>query len=121
MHVVWELVLLLALAALAYLLWREDPDALRGAGLRRLLVDAVALGLLVLAAGLSLRTAAVNLAIGPVALAAALHFAEQGDRGCPRRSSRPWSPPRWAGWPWPGRWWCCTCPVGRPASPPPPG
>ncbi|MBM7082096.1 ABC transporter permease [Micromonospora sp. SCSIO 07396] len=80
-HVVWELVLLLALAALAYLLWRDDPDALRGAGLRRLLVDAVALGLLVLAAGLSLRTAAVNLAIGPVALAAALHFAEQGDRG----------------------------------------
>ncbi|WP_329015768.1 ABC transporter permease [Micromonospora rifamycinica] len=80
-HVAWELVLLVALAALAYLLWREDPDALRGDGLRRLLVDAVALGLLVVAAGLSLRTAAVNLAIGPVALAAALHFAEQGDRG----------------------------------------
>ncbi|MEU7615456.1 ABC transporter permease [Micromonospora rifamycinica] len=80
-HVAWELVLLVALAALAYLLWRADPDALRGEGLRRLLVDAVALGLLVVAAGLSLRTAAVNLAIGPVALAAALHFAEQGDRG----------------------------------------
>ncbi|MFJ6196067.1 ABC transporter permease [Micromonospora sp. NPDC092111] len=82
-HVAWELVLLVALAALAYLLWREDPDALRGDGLRRLLVDAVALGLLVLAAGLSLRTAAVNLAVGPVAVAAALHFAEQGDRGMP--------------------------------------
>ena len=80
-HVAWESLLLVGLAALGYLLWREDPDALRGAGLRSLLVDAVALGLLALAAGLSLRTAAVNLGVGPVAVAAALHFAEQGDRG----------------------------------------
>jgi ribose/xylose/arabinose/galactoside ABC-type transport system permease subunit len=82
-HMVWELVLLVALGALAFLLWRENADALRGAGLRSLLVDVVALGLLALAAGLSLRTGAVNLAVGPVAVAAALHFAEQGDRGVP--------------------------------------
>ncbi|MFI7523064.1 ABC transporter permease [Micromonospora globbae] len=80
-HIGWEVVLLVGLAVLGWLLWRDAPDVLRGAGLRSLLVDVVALGLLVLAAGLSLRTAAVNLAIGPVAVAAALHFAEQGDRG----------------------------------------
>ncbi|PZF95644.1 ABC transporter permease [Micromonospora deserti] len=80
-HVVWEVLLLTGLAVLAYLLWRAEPDTLRGDGLRALLVDVVALGLLALAAGLSLRTAAVNLAIGPVAVAAALHLAEQGDRG----------------------------------------
>ncbi|MGK5522708.1 ABC transporter permease [Micromonospora sp. URMC 107] len=80
-HVVWELLLLAGLGVLAYLLWREEPAALRGDGLRSLLLDAVVLGLLALAAGLTLRTAAVNLAVGPVAVAAALHVAEQGDRG----------------------------------------
>ncbi|MCW3840947.1 ABC transporter permease [Micromonospora yasonensis] len=80
-HVVWELLLLVGLAVAGWLLWRENPDALRGAGLKSLLVDVAGLGMLVLAAGLSLRAAAVNLAVGPVAVAAALHFAEQGDRG----------------------------------------
>ncbi|MFI7603633.1 ABC transporter permease [Micromonospora sp. NPDC049366] len=80
-HIGWEVVLLLGAAAVAWLLWREDPDVLRDAALRSLLVDVVALGLLALAAGLSLRTAAPNLAIGPVAVAAGLHFAEQSDRG----------------------------------------
>ncbi|MEV6693278.1 ABC transporter permease [Micromonospora sp. NPDC051196] len=80
-YVLWETLLLLGFGALVYLLWQENPAALRGSGLRALIVDVVALGLLALAAGLSLRTAAVNLAIGPVAVAAGLHFAEQGDRG----------------------------------------
>ncbi|PZG22059.1 ABC transporter permease [Micromonospora craterilacus] len=80
-YVVWETLLLLGFAALVYLLWQEDPAALRGAGLRALIVAVVGIGLLALAAGLSLRTAAANLAIGPVAVAAGLHFAEQGDRG----------------------------------------
>lgn len=80
-HVVWEVLLLVGLAGLTYLLWRENADTLRGDGLKALLVDVVALGLLTLAAGLSLRAAAPNLAVGPVAVAAALHFAEQGDRG----------------------------------------
>ncbi|WFE37206.1 ABC transporter permease [Micromonospora sp. WMMD998] len=80
-HVVWEFVLLAGLAAVTWQLWRSDSDALRGGALKTLLVDVAALGLLTLAAGLALRAAAVNLAIGPVALAAALHFAEQGDRG----------------------------------------
>ncbi|MER5457818.1 ABC transporter permease [Micromonospora sp. NPDC002389] len=80
-HIVWETLLLFGFAALVYLVWREDPAVLRGSGLRVLIVEVVALGLLALAAGLSLRTAAVNLAIGPVAVAAGLHFAEQSDRG----------------------------------------
>ncbi|MFI7576207.1 ABC transporter permease [Micromonospora sp. NPDC049497] len=80
-HLVWETLLLVALAAGTYLLWQEAPDTLRGDGLRDLLTDVVVLGLLTLAAGLSLRAATVNLAIGPVAVAAALHMAEQGDRG----------------------------------------
>ncbi|MEU8260953.1 ABC transporter permease [Micromonospora sp. NPDC048999] len=80
-HVVWEVLLLVGLATVTWLLWRDDADALRGDALRSLLVDVAGFGLLALAAGLSLRTAVVNLAIGPVALAAALHFAEQGDRG----------------------------------------
>ncbi|WP_033667431.1 ABC transporter permease [Salinispora fenicalii] len=80
-HVVWELLLLVGAAGVAYLLWQENPDTLRGDGLRSLLVDGAVLGSLALAAGLSLRTAAVNLAIGPAAVAAALHMAEQGDRG----------------------------------------
>ncbi|SCL40031.1 Ribose/xylose/arabinose/galactoside ABC-type transport system, permease component [Micromonospora pallida] len=80
-HVAWEATLAVAVGVLGLLLWLQEPQALRGDGLRALLVGVVGLGLLALAAGLSLRTAAPNLAIGPVAVAAALHFAEQGDRG----------------------------------------
>ncbi|MDG4761583.1 ABC transporter permease [Micromonospora sp. WMMD710] len=80
-HVWWEFLLVVGLVALGWLLWREDSAALRADNLRTLLVDAVGLGLLALAAGLSLRTAAPNLSVGPVAVAAALHYAEQGDRG----------------------------------------
>ncbi|XTZ13812.1 ABC transporter permease [Micromonospora echinospora] len=80
-HVAWEAVLAGTVGILGLLLWLQEPRVLRGDGLRELLVGVVGLGLLALAAGLSLRTAAPNLAIGPVAVAAALHFAEQGDRG----------------------------------------
>ncbi|MDG4784257.1 ABC transporter permease [Micromonospora sp. WMMD961] len=82
-HLGWEFLLLAGLATLGWLLWQDDPAALRGGNLRTLLVAAVGLGLLALAAGLSLRTAAPNLAVGPIAVAAALHYAEQGDRGLP--------------------------------------
>ncbi|MER7168633.1 ABC transporter permease, partial [Micromonospora sp. NPDC000207] len=82
-HLVWEVVLLGGALVVACLLWQAQPAALRGDALRDLLIDLVALGLLTLAAGLSLRTAAVNLAVGPVAVAAALHFAERGDGSVP--------------------------------------
>ena len=80
-HFGWEFVLLLAGGLLAYLLYQADPDLLRGAALNRLLVDGAALGALTLGAGLTLRAGAPNLALGPVAVAAALHFAENGDQG----------------------------------------
>ncbi|SCE89230.1 monosaccharide ABC transporter membrane protein, CUT2 family [Micromonospora coriariae] len=80
-HLGWEVLLLAGVATLGWLLWRVDSDVLRGDSLRTLLVGMVGLGLLTLAAGVSLRTAAPNLAVGPVAVAAALHYAEQGDQG----------------------------------------
>lgn len=80
-HVVWEVLLLVAAGAVAFLLYREDSDALRGAALDQLLVLAAGLGLLAIGASLTLRAGAPNLALGPIAVGAALHFAEQGDRG----------------------------------------
>ncbi|GAB3149314.1 hypothetical protein GCM10027290_35360 [Micromonospora sonneratiae] len=80
-HILWETTLLLAVVVLAFLLFRASPETLRGAALDSLLVTGAALGLLVLAAGLSLRAGAPNLAIGPVAIASAVHLAENGDRG----------------------------------------
>jgi ribose/xylose/arabinose/galactoside ABC-type transport system permease subunit len=80
-HILWEIVLLLAVAAAGYLIYRQDSGALRGDSLKSLMVDAAGLGLLGLGAGLSLRAGAVNLALGPMAVAAALHFGENGDRG----------------------------------------
>lgn len=80
-HVVWEVLLLVAAAGVAYLLQRFEPAALEGARLDDLLIAAAALGLLAIGTGLTLRAGAVNLALGPVAVASALHFAENGDRG----------------------------------------
>jgi ribose/xylose/arabinose/galactoside ABC-type transport system permease subunit len=80
-HLIWETVLLVAAAALAVLLYRENSDALRGAGLDNLMVQASALGLLALGAGLSLRAGAPNLALGPAAVIAAVFFAHEGEQG----------------------------------------
>jgi ribose/xylose/arabinose/galactoside ABC-type transport system permease subunit len=80
-HIGWEIVLLLAAAAIGYLLYRLDPAALRRPALDTLLISGAALGLLTLGAGLTLRAGVPNLAVGPIALAASLHFAENGDRG----------------------------------------
>jgi hypothetical protein len=80
-HLVWELVLLFAVAIVGYVLYRDSRFAVTGDGLRTLMVSATAIGLLVLGAGLSLRAASPNLAIGPIALASALYFAEHSARG----------------------------------------
>ncbi len=80
-HVGWEIVLLLAVAAIGYLLYRLDPAAVRRPALDTLLITGTAIGLLTLGAGLTLRTGVPNVAVGPLALAAALHYAENGDRG----------------------------------------
>jgi len=80
-HIGWEIVLLLGVAAIGYLLYRLDPASLRRPALDTLLVSAASIGLLTLGAGLSLRAGVPNLAIGPIALASELHFAENGDLG----------------------------------------
>lgn len=80
-HLGWEAVLLVGTGAIAYLLHRADPAALKGPALDTLLVTAAAIGLLVFGAGLSLRAYVPNLAMGPIAVAAGLQFAENGDRG----------------------------------------
>ncbi|WP_422774502.1 ABC transporter permease [Plantactinospora sp. WMMC1484] len=80
-HLLWEVVLLVLVGALLFLTNRDYPDLLRGAQREELLVLGTAIGLLTLGAGLTLRAAVPNLALGPVAVAAALHFAENSDRG----------------------------------------
>ncbi|MEU8237300.1 ABC transporter permease [Actinoplanes missouriensis] len=80
-HLGWEVVLLLATAAIGFLLFGEDSAALKRPALDALLVTGAAIGLLTLGAGLSLRAGVPNLAIGPIALAAAFQYAENGDRG----------------------------------------
>ncbi|HEX9999492.1 MAG TPA: ABC transporter permease [Actinoplanes sp.] len=83
-HLGWEFVLLLAAAAVGVLLWRLDPGTVQRPALDNLLVNGAWLGLLTLGAGLTLRAGAPNLALGPIALAAAMHYAEQGDQGLVR-------------------------------------
>ncbi|MFI5932475.1 ABC transporter permease [Actinoplanes sp. NPDC051494] len=80
-HIGWEIVLLLTVAAIAYLLYRLDPAALQRPALDTLLISGAAIGLLTLGAGLTLRAGVPNLAVGPIALAASLHYAENGDQG----------------------------------------
>ncbi|QSB15044.1 ABC transporter permease [Natronosporangium hydrolyticum] len=80
-HLVWEFLLILGVAGLVYLLHQAQPEALRGGELAELLVTAAGFGLLALAAGVTLRAGAPNLAIGPVAAAAGAYFADRGGDG----------------------------------------
>ncbi|GAB1643489.1 ABC transporter permease [Krasilnikovia sp. MM14-A1259] len=80
-HLGWEVVLLLGAAALGFLLYRLDPASLRRPALDDLLITGTAIGLLTLGVGVTLRAGVPNLAVGPIALAASLHFAENGDLG----------------------------------------
>jgi ribose/xylose/arabinose/galactoside ABC-type transport system permease subunit len=80
-HWVWELLLLLAVVSLGAMMWLTDPSAMRGESLRAVLVTIAVVALLGAAAGVSLRAAAPNLAVGPVAVAAGVHFAQQGADG----------------------------------------
>lgn len=80
-HWLWELLLAAVVAGLGYLLWQAAPEALDSEALPRLLVFATGFGLLGIAAGGSLRAGVPNLAIGPMAAAAGLYFAQRGDEG----------------------------------------
>jgi ribose/xylose/arabinose/galactoside ABC-type transport system permease subunit len=80
-HAIWEVILLLAAAAVIFLLRDTEPAALRGAALQDLLLLAAEIGVVAVAVGLSLRAGAVNLAVGPIAYGAALFFADNSDGG----------------------------------------
>ncbi|WP_328463021.1 ABC transporter permease [Actinoplanes sp. NBC_00393] len=80
-HLGWEVVLLVAAGVIGFLLFREDSGALQRPALDTLLVTGAAIGLLTLGAGLSLRAGVPNLALGPIALAASLQYAENSDKG----------------------------------------
>ena len=80
-HGLWELLLLAVTAGLGYLLWQADPQVLTDPALAQSLVLAAGFGLLGIAAGVSLRAGVPNLAIGPVAAAAGLYFAQRGGEG----------------------------------------
>ncbi|MEU8657242.1 ABC transporter permease [Actinoplanes philippinensis] len=80
-HLGWEVMLLVVAAVLGFLLQREDPAALQRPALDALLVTGAAIGLLTLGAGLTLRAGVPNVALGPIALAAAMQYAENSDKG----------------------------------------
>lgn len=80
-HLIWELILLVGVLGLGFLLYRDHRTTVTGDGLRNLMLSATVIGLLVLGIGLSMRAAAPNLAVGPIALASALYFAEHAKSG----------------------------------------
>ncbi len=80
-HGLWELLLAVAVVTIGFLLSREQANAFTGSGLRTLLLQATTIGLLAMASALALRAAVPNLAVGPVAVAAAVHFGQHSTDG----------------------------------------
>lgn len=80
-HVIWELLLVVAVAGLGFLLYQADSQALSSGGLRTLAVSAATIGLVAAAVAISLRAGVPNLAAGAVAVAAALYFARHYSGG----------------------------------------
>lgn len=80
-HFVWESVLAAVLVVVAVVIYQLEPEVLVGPGLPMMLLSIAALGLLTVGMSWSLRAAVPNLAVGPVALAAALFFAQRGEGG----------------------------------------
>lgn len=80
-HGLWELLLLVALGGAGYLLYAEQSSAFSGGGLSALLLQVTAIGLLAAGSAFALRAGAVNLAVGPIAVASALYFADNSGGG----------------------------------------
>ncbi len=80
-HFGWEFVLLLAVGGVAFLLYRVEAGALRGARLDALYLHAASIGFAAVGMALSLRAAVPNLAVGALAYAVAMFFADNSDRG----------------------------------------
>jgi ribose/xylose/arabinose/galactoside ABC-type transport system permease subunit len=80
-HGLWEVLLALAVLGLGYLLYRNDSTLFSSDGARALLLAVATYGLVGMAAALTLRASAPNLAIGAVAVAAGQYFAEHAGSG----------------------------------------
>lgn len=80
-HFAWEAILLIGVGVVGFLLYSQHKAAVTGDALTQLVAFTAALGLLAFGAAASLRVAAPNLAVGPVAVAASLYFAKNGDDG----------------------------------------
>jgi ribose/xylose/arabinose/galactoside ABC-type transport system permease subunit len=79
-HIVWELMLFIGLAALLIVFRAQHQSALTGTAGHTLLLSTASLGFVALAVGLSLRAGAVNLAAGPIAVASAVFYATNAAR-----------------------------------------
>jgi ribose/xylose/arabinose/galactoside ABC-type transport system permease subunit len=80
-HGIWELLLALLATLTAATVHQVNSDALLGAGLEAFLLLAASLGLAAVGMGWSVRSAVPNLAVGPIALGAAMFFAQQAEGG----------------------------------------
>lgn len=80
-HFAWEGVLAAAVVALGFLFFANERDQVSGEPLQQLLVLGAAFGILALAAGVTLRAGAPNLAVGTIAAASALYYAQNSERG----------------------------------------
>jgi ribose/xylose/arabinose/galactoside ABC-type transport system permease subunit len=80
-HGLWEVVLALALAGAGYALSQARPGALGALGLPDLALATTVLGLVAAASAVSLRAGAPNLAVGGVAVFAALYLGQHGSGG----------------------------------------
>ncbi len=80
-HVAWEIVLAIATAAVVVLLNQHNAGALRGSDFRDLLVSGAVLGLVAVGLSATVRAAVPNLAVGPIAVAAAYLCAQRADQG----------------------------------------
>jgi len=80
-HLLWEVVLMLGAIGFWFMVYRSQSAAITGTGLHQVLVSASVTGVLALAAGLSLRAGAVNLAVGPIFVLAGLVFADRSHAG----------------------------------------
>src|SRR5215475_7733058 len=74
-HAIWEIVLLVAAVVMGFVL--NQKSHLGNPDIRGLLVLASVYGVVAMAAGLSLRAGAVNLAVGPIMVGSGLYFAQQ--------------------------------------------
>ncbi|MGH3656514.1 MAG: ABC transporter permease, partial [Micromonosporaceae bacterium] len=80
-HAVWEGLLAVIVVVGTAVVYQITPDTLVGTGLQAFLLFAAALGITAVGAGWSLRAAVPNLAVGPIALAAAVFFGQQSQGG----------------------------------------